>query len=144
MSHPTAALHDTSPAYASRDYLGRVFALRPTLTQVAESMIQDWLDEGHANAGLRATSTWLGVRNQEDDSYGQLTSLGDALIQRRMNTQVPYSADLHQLLVSSISQDLIPAPAGYRSTISHACSTPWPLDCSMPSVRSLWASGVRR
>lgn len=112
MSHPTAALHDTSPAYASRDYLGRVFALRPTLMQVAESMIQDWLDEGHASAGLRATSTWLGVRNQEDDSYGQLTSLGDALIQRRMNTQVPYSADLHQLLVSSISQDLIPAPAG--------------------------------
>lgn len=113
MSHSPAALHDTSQAYASRDYLGRVFAQRPTLMQVAESMIQDWLDEGFAGAGLRATATWIGVRTQAPGTYGQLTCLGDALIRRRMGAREGSdSAGRYQLLVSSISRDLVPAPAG--------------------------------
>jgi len=113
MSHSPAALHDTSQAYASRDYLGRVFAQRPTLMQVAESMIQDWLDEGFAGAGLRATATWIGVRTQAPGTYGQLTCLGNALIRRRMGAQEGSdSAGRYQLLLSSITRDLVPAPVG--------------------------------
>lgn len=112
MSHSIAAFQGTSQLNASRDFLRRLFAQRPTLTQVAESMVQDWIADGFAASRLRANITWIGVRQPAQagaDSYTQLTTLGDALIRRCMSSEVlNYVAGHHYLLVSSISHGLVP------------------------------------
>ncbi len=112
MSNPIGALQGSSQVLASRDYLRRVFARRPTLTQVAESMIQEWITEWFPTSSVRASVTWVGVSpsNQADGaSYAQLTSLSDALIKRCMSNEVlNYVAGHHHLLFSSVTLGLVP------------------------------------
>lgn len=112
MSNSIGATQGTSQLQASRDYLRRLFAERPTLAQVADSMIQGWISEWFSTCGLQAGSTWIGVRQVSQAngvSYAQLTTLSDALIHRCMSRDVlNYVKDHHCLLVSSITQGLVP------------------------------------
>lgn len=112
MSNSTGAIQGTSQVQVSRDYLRRLFTQRPTLMQVAESMIQDWINDWFTTSRLRASSTWIGVRQpiQADGArYAQLTTLSDALIKRCMSGEVlNYVAGHHYVLVSSITHGLVP------------------------------------
>lgn len=112
MSHSRKASQANSQASISRDYLRTVFSRRPTLTQVAESMIQDWINGRFTASSLRANTAWIGVKQPAPTgsvNYGELTSLSDALIKRRMSAEVlNYTPGHHQLLFSSIKSDLVP------------------------------------
>lgn len=112
MSNPIGALQGRSQVDASRDYLRRLFAQRPTLTQVAESMIQEWITAWFPASGLRADITWIGVHppaRADDRGYTQLTTLSDALIKRCMSRDVlHYVAGHHCVLVNSLTLGLVP------------------------------------
>ncbi|MBU0938640.1 MAG: hypothetical protein KJ715_06780 [Gammaproteobacteria bacterium] len=112
MSNSIGATQGSSQVQLSRDYLRRLFTQRPTLAQVAESMIQDWINDWFTASSLRASSIWVGVRQsiQADGArYAQLTTLSDALITRCMSGKVlNYVAGHHEVLVSSITHGLVP------------------------------------
>lgn len=102
MSNPTGTLREISQAQASRNYLSKVFAQRLTLTQVAQSMIQEWITDTFAGSSLQADNSWIGVIQRTKTgsvAYGQLTTLSDALIARCMSaTLLNYTSGHHQLL----------------------------------------------
>ena len=74
----------------SRVYLQTVFADRPHLEQVANSLIQQALDERFAGQGLRAFALGIGepvelVAEGAPTTYRHVTSVADALIGRLMH-----------------------------------------------------------
>lgn len=107
MSKPQIALEQIR---MSRDYLAKEFAGRPRLEDVAESLINDWINDWFTGSLVRAHTLWIGVIQRAGDSltYGQLTSLSDALISRCMSRQpLNYTPNYHQVLV------------GARARVSH-------------------------
>lgn len=112
MSNSIEANQGISQLQASRDFLAHLFAQRPTLAQVAESMIQEWINDQFSDSGLQAGSTWIGSRQPSQASgvsYAQLSTLSDALIRRCMSRDVPsYVPGQHCVLVSSVTQGLVP------------------------------------
>ena len=101
MRASTANSPELTQARMSRDYLSKVFAHRLSLTAVAQSMIQGWLEERFAGARLRAHTAWIGVI-QAGGGYTQLITLSDALIKRCMSGEaLNYTPGHHQLLTRS-------------------------------------------
>lgn len=101
MRASTANSPELTQARMSRDYLSKVFAHRLSLTAVAQSMIQGWLEERFAGARLRAHTGWIGVI-QAGGGYTQLITLSDALIKRCMSGEaLNFTPGHHQLLTRS-------------------------------------------
>ncbi len=101
MRASTANSPELTQARMSRDYLSKVFAHRLSLTAVAQSMIQGWLEERFVGARLRAHTAWIGVI-QAGGGYTQLITLSDALIKRCMSGEaLNYTPGHHQLLTRS-------------------------------------------
>ncbi|MEX5629066.1 hypothetical protein [Pseudomonas marginalis] len=103
---------EISQARTSRDYLSKVFARRPGLTQVARAMIQEWIGQWFAGSGLQAGNSWIGVIQPTSTGrrHMPLMTLSDALIQRCMKGDaLNYTPGHHVLLVQSAPQVFEPA-----------------------------------
>ncbi|MDI2590827.1 hypothetical protein POF45_05165 [Pseudomonas sp. 681] len=88
----------------SRAYLQTVFADRPRLEDVANGLIQQWLDERFVHQALRASTLGIGLRVElaaegAPTAYRDVVSAADALIERVMQgSAVNYNPDRHVLL----------------------------------------------
>ncbi|MBO0492841.1 DUF6543 domain-containing protein [Pseudomonas sp. Marseille-Q1929] len=105
MSTSLETLKELKQAQTSRDELSNVFAFRLTLTQVAQSMIQEWISEWFAGSHLQSSRMWVGViqiTKTSSVSYKPSILLSDALIKRCMSgVALDFSSVYHQLLVNS-------------------------------------------
>ncbi|MBT2372531.1 dermonecrotic toxin domain-containing protein [Pseudomonas fluorescens] len=108
MNNPQKALDQNR---VSREYLAKEFADRPSLADIAESLIDDWVHEWFPGSRLRARNLWVGVTQRAGDSvtYSQVTSLSDALISRCMSRQpLNYTPGHHQVLAGATSTSVTP------------------------------------
>ncbi|AZF17751.1 dermonecrotic toxin domain-containing protein [Pseudomonas sp. R3-18-08] len=90
-------------ASASRDYLSPLFAARPRLTAVAQSLLQEWIKDWAMGNSLQASDLWVGVQREgAGPGFSQLQTLSDALIRRCMIREpLNYTPGHHRLLASS-------------------------------------------
>ncbi len=51
----------------SRDHVAEVFADRPRLEDVAESLINDWIKDGFPDSTFKARELWVGVMKRMGD-----------------------------------------------------------------------------
>lgn len=106
MNASTAVAPEISQARTSLAGLSKLFSHRLSLTQVAQEMLQEWIDEAFVGARLLASNSWIGVveRAPETSTYTQLITLSDALIKRCMTGDaINYTPGHHQLLVQAPS-----------------------------------------
>ena len=106
MDASTAVAPDIAQARKSLAELSRLFAHRLSLTQVAQAMLQDWIDDAFAGAGVQAARSWIAViqRTPEGSAYTPLITLSDALIKRCMSGEpLNYTPGYHYLLVQTAS-----------------------------------------
>ncbi len=137
MSASAAIPPEIAQARRSLDYLSRVFAHRPSLTQVAQAMIQAWLDEAAVGARLQADNAWIGVAPATSTSaaYTQVITLSDALIQRCMSREaLNYTPGHHHLLSRSRTQtfERVAGPLGVNDI-------EWMLNTLAPDVPTAFA-----
>ena len=113
----TASSLPSDQVALTRAYLQRVFADRPRLENVANSLIQEALNERFASQALRASSLGIGqlikpAVEGDANSYRHVQSIADALIRRLMQgTHVNYSPD-HQVALHIDSQEPSPVTTG--------------------------------
>ncbi|MDF3132614.1 hypothetical protein, partial [Pseudomonas extremaustralis] len=114
MSASTAIPPEISQARRSRDYLSGVFAQRPSLTLVAQAMLQAWIDDEGVGSRLLVSDTWIGVKpaTSTGTAYTQLITLSDALIQRCMRDEaLNYTPGHHHVLRQAGPQVFEPVTA---------------------------------
>lgn len=96
----------------SRDYVAEVFADRPRLEDVAESLINDWINDGFPDSTFKARALWVGVMKRMGDvvAYDPLMSLSEALILRCMSQRpLNYTPGHHQVLAGGVRDSVKPA-----------------------------------
>ncbi|QLG92950.1 hypothetical protein HZF02_13650 [Pseudomonas yamanorum] len=96
----------------SRDHVAEVFADRPRLEDVAESLINDWIKDGFPDSTFKARELWVGVMKRMGDvvAYDPLMSLSEALILRCMSKRpLNYTPGHHQVLVGAVRDSVKPA-----------------------------------